>query len=352
MVKPNEKVWIVYAISALLGESVSPPSLPLPIEQLEQSRLMPLVDWALCTHRIDIAQGEYKPGKYSFSKLHNELKLYELGCISTLFQSEEIELRALKGIAACLHLYEHKTAVRPMADIDILVKSDDFQNSINALLSLGYELKSDQISVDSSSVNQVSLVKNIGQLHCWIDLHRLFHNWPILHALPARCFEKEFSNTIHGIPVISKELAFVWEIGHRAKDFYLGDSRGLVDLRMYMHSMSDSEWERTIQILNELDLVRHTVITLRQIQLVLGDMHKRISIREHQVLNLVHPVTLDLLTVQANRSTNRNAPHWLPRTAQMYFGFWPSPKILGQAFVAMTSYGLFKCRAFLRKERS
>lgn len=136
--------------------SVAPPShTPALARHLRQHHLMPLA------HQAGV------PGfKSDFIQcaLINQLHFKTMEEFGQEFKSRDLPWSVIKGGAYAWKIYED-SALRPMSDLDVLVKADDFERAGQCLLDLGYAEKS------------VSVRTRHAQTYCReghevIDLHR------------------------------------------------------------------------------------------------------------------------------------------------------------------------------------
>ncbi len=102
--------------------------------------LVPLPDKIIEIKKKFQAQYESNLGK-------NIILQRELKQILSEFSKEEIEVIVMKGMFLVEYIYKNP-ALRPMADIDILVKRDDIEKAHNCLLKCGFTLRFSDYLVD------------------------------------------------------------------------------------------------------------------------------------------------------------------------------------------------------------
>ncbi len=109
--------------------------------------------------------------KHDYHARRNLFLLHELGQIVASMNSANVEVIVLKGAALSESIYDN-IALRPMRDLDLLIRSEQLPAALRLLASQGYE----QISVLDRDSYPVGLNKP-GIEAVFIELHRsLFHS--------------------------------------------------------------------------------------------------------------------------------------------------------------------------------
>ncbi|MET4579151.1 nucleotidyltransferase domain-containing protein [Ottowia thiooxydans] len=155
------------------------------IEHLDESsnRLLPLLfKQAEKAGWVDHEMGRLR-GIYRYQWCRNQMMLAELRRVVHALNLASTEVMLLKG-AAMIQAYYEDPALRPMSDLDIMVRPDDFEKASQILRELGY---TQRFSVDFAKIRSERLTHAIeftrtihGQtweidLH-WTPLHRA--TWP------------------------------------------------------------------------------------------------------------------------------------------------------------------------------
>lgn len=179
------------------------------IEHLDESsnRLLPLLfRQAEDNGLVDPEIGRLR-GIYRYHWCRNQLMLAELRRIISELNSRSIEVILLKG-SAMIQRYYKDPALRPMSDLDIMVRPAQFEDTSRILCELGYEQR---FSIDFKKIHSERLTHAIefarsvqGQkweidLH-WTPLHRATwpgaeecfweHSEPLeIKGLPCRTFD-------------------------------------------------------------------------------------------------------------------------------------------------------------------
>ena len=91
--------------------------------------------------------------------------------IDTVFQEQGIDYLALKGAALMPHLYG-QAYLRPMRDMDLLLRRSDLSRAADALRSIGFHLPHAQPSKFMRDVHQLpNATKTIDGFVCSVELH-------------------------------------------------------------------------------------------------------------------------------------------------------------------------------------
>ncbi len=129
---------------------------PLSKHLVRIHRLAPLAYWC--------GYGEFH-GDFVRAALFSELRNKQLNEAASCLADRKIQVVLLKGVSYIGNLYP-ESALRPMADIDLLVPGHQHAVAIDALVDLGYQPK--EGDTHSTLQHAVTLFRNDGA----IDLHR------------------------------------------------------------------------------------------------------------------------------------------------------------------------------------
>ncbi len=121
--------------------------------------------------------------QYLSNLSRNTVHLYELDKILRAFSGEKISVMVLKGAALLETMYKD-IALRPAADIDILIRKKDLSRVNNILNSLGYSPSAeyeDAIKITSpSSINALIYIKNQrNTFPVHLHWHLINTTWPL-----------------------------------------------------------------------------------------------------------------------------------------------------------------------------
>jgi hypothetical protein len=111
------------------------------IQMLHRHRTLPLLYYRLHSDKLD----ESMPDRviedlqeiYRYNLWQNTQKYYELSKMIRMLQQDGVQILLLKGIALAELVYE-SIALRPMSDVDLLVKGEDIWKIDEVLSKLGY----------------------------------------------------------------------------------------------------------------------------------------------------------------------------------------------------------------------
>lgn len=102
------------------------------------ARLLPLVYRNLGLHGVEDPDTERLKAEYVHTWCHNEILFDELAALLRTFQAEGVETLVLKGAALALHFYKD-AGLRPMSDVDVLVRPGKAHSAIRLLHRAGWK---------------------------------------------------------------------------------------------------------------------------------------------------------------------------------------------------------------------
>ena len=145
---------------------------------ISEERLAPLLhvisrDLDLFPVQLEIDMRE----TYLHNGIRNALLLKELAQVIAHCSAAEIELLVLKGAVLAEMVY-HNIAVRPMVDLDILVRETDVEETLKQLAAIGYETTDAETHPGSllAYENELTLRKR-GPVDVMLELH-----WSLLDS--------------------------------------------------------------------------------------------------------------------------------------------------------------------------
>lgn len=153
------------------------------IEHLDRGsyRLLPLLYQNLLHEGIKHPTLTKLKGIYRFTWVKNLFLLQHMATLLKLFQHAGIPTMVLKG-SALIPIYYKDYGVRPMDDLDLLVKKEQVPKSFDLLVKQGYQPK--QKRPDKEYVHATSFKDNAGNE---LDLH-----WHILHEYAGKDLDEDF----------------------------------------------------------------------------------------------------------------------------------------------------------------
>jgi len=219
------------------------------MEKAVKNKLTPLLHrYLLCT---SLSIPPHISGKLAKSaqiqKMRNINYLSEIDKINILFTEEGINLILLKGAALLKTVYSKDIAVRPMNDVDILVKKEDVEKAHDLLIKSDYQMGEEELDKSFYMKNHfhISYTKN-GNIFTTIELH-----WDLFHMFSPTNFDIEdlWEDVVHlenGVLTFSPENLLIYLALHLAGhgfcyDFIL-ERDDWLDIIFSPNSMSVAIW--------------------------------------------------------------------------------------------------------------
>lgn len=241
---------------------------PAFVRFLHTERIAPLVHFILRDWEIfpSFVEDSLKRA-YLQSAWINELRMEEFGRILAALQAAGINSIALKG-AAFVHTIYEKSALRPMCDIDLLVKPEDVEKTQHVLAGCGFTtlLKS---PMPEAFENEMSLFKPLPEgwkvdLHC--SLLGAPHNlstdqmgWFWQHRILSAKNGRE-------IGMLDVDAQMLHLCAHLWLHHGGGDLLGAYDIyRLIVENQCSIDWEKVLAVGKDFEL-------LLPLQHVLPDM--------------------------------------------------------------------------------
>ena len=160
-------------------------------------------------------------GQSYASLARNTLIYHELGAILELFRSEGLQAILLKGAALAGTVYPN-IALRPMSDVDLLIRAPDLPRVQEMLMARGYASYPDRAREFDRSFGRAKMFTRQTPYPLSIDLHWRLLEWPrgqpatlLTEWLWGRAVERR----VAGIPalVLSPEAQVLHLTSHLAK---------------------------------------------------------------------------------------------------------------------------------------
>lgn len=302
---PNPHTWTQFAAAAWFGWPTPPPEGPPPAAWLRRIGLAAWVGQALAQRR-DPRAAVLKPD-VERTLLHNAFALVKLYECLQLWRSHGIEALPLKGAAFLLAHGRKATAVRPMSDLDVLVRPAQYQRAAELLGQHGFaprSVRSDPMTAVLS--NESTWLCKIGSLTVAIDLHRRFGAWPTLRPVAKITRLEQYPGTKSLLP--TKVAVAIIGIAHRARCPGRADARELLDIFSAWSDMTSAEVERFGACID------------------MAGLHRQLDVCWREVLELFRPPASSMSALQYLVSSNAQAasPH---RTRSRPWQQWQSNAI-------------------------
>ncbi|MEN8188234.1 MAG: nucleotidyltransferase family protein [Thermodesulfobacteriota bacterium] len=154
----------------------------------------------------------------------NQVRLSLLKEVLKLLQQAGIEVVVLKGMVLASQIYS-EIGMRPMRDIDLLLKEESFEDAENVLSGLGFRAEIPH-HVLQEHHHMVPLFKEIDGVHVELELHRRL--LPVLPRYPKLDYDAVAQNLItidlEGVEAFSLDyggmLCYLFEHGFRMPLYY------------------------------------------------------------------------------------------------------------------------------------
>ena len=172
------------SIESIIKRELNWPSV---VDLSEEQGVAPLLYYSLNFHKNQVPQTIFSELRESYQKTQesNHLLYSELKQILTCFGENKVESLLLKGIDLAIRVYPN-VGLRPMADIDLLIKKDDLSKIEKSLFSLNYLMHPGYRKVlDKPAGPYLNTVvcKKLTQPHVSLHLH-----WHILNHSFFPCY--------------------------------------------------------------------------------------------------------------------------------------------------------------------
>ncbi len=217
-------------------------------------RLIPLLYKNLLNHNVkDPILSRYK-GVYRHYWARNRLLIASIIPIIQALNKEGIEVLIFKGLGLILSL-ELDAALRPMDDVDILIKPEDFSKALSIIKKLGWKLKDGIDYRLHEFTNEVSFRNDKGK---FIDVHLhslLFCKWG---THENEFWKRSKVKNLNGIPVrvIDDTDNLIHIIVHGLGWNSISPIRWISDsMLIFKNTFHNIEWDYLIEQSKRLNVV-------------------------------------------------------------------------------------------------
>lgn len=159
----------------------------------------------------------------------------------------------LKG-AYLGHVVYEEPALRPMSDVDILVHEDNFEETRNALVSLGYEIQVEPQSAEDQAL-QLAEPYTLGRCQVAIDLHRSLGAMDYYRFPLPEIWDQITERRLYGCKVffLSPEVNFIHVATHALNHGPL--LRDWLDLVLILNRTA-FEWDQFLRLSRSFGVMR------------------------------------------------------------------------------------------------
>ena len=199
---------------------------------------------------------------YYYALLRNTLISQEAERILGAFNQESIAVIPLKGVFLAESVYQN-IALRPSADIDLLIRKEDFSRT-NALLdSLGYSLPlscGDTFAEDTLSLNSLMYVNKVKTSALHLHWHLINSVWPLESARDSIAMDevwlKAKPGIIYGAKVfsLSADWLLLYLCHHCFKHYFAKLILSFDLIKVIEASREEIDWDKLIEDANRLEM--------------------------------------------------------------------------------------------------
>ncbi|MBN1946982.1 MAG: nucleotidyltransferase family protein [Bradymonadales bacterium] len=190
----------------------------------------------------------------------NIVALQRMGELTRLLEAEHVVPVAHKG-AAVISLIPGYAAVRAMADIDVLVRPEQFGTAVRLLEAQGgRQLKRNQ-PVSGLWSSERALQFEGPMLPLNLDIHRRLHHWPLAGKLTRRALDSAQQAGGLWVPPVAECLCIA--ALHRAKHGFVGDCRDLLDVALLLDRLEERGLEGLIQTARRCEILPGLVVIVK-----------------------------------------------------------------------------------------
>jgi hypothetical protein len=285
--------WTRFAYAAWLDHAVSPPEAPLPADDVRRLGVAPLL------HRVLKDRGD--PRAQALGQTYRSVAASNLLLFGSVARARDALLARgivpvlIKGGAFLLRHSPGDVGVRALADLDLLVGQERFDEAFAVLEEAGWRRASPELKYSSRVAPAITLFQSDGGGRCGqLDLHRHLAQWPLVRTFPARVIGDAVEVgswpvcAVHDVPLVVSL--------HRARHAFASDARDLFDLAICCDALDDEQWSRMTDDAQDLGLTGALYATLRQATWWFAGSHPRLPRRVAALrgqLALVRAAVLD-----------------------------------------------------------
>lgn len=199
---------------------------------------------------------------YYYTLLRNTLISQEAERILGAFNQESIAVIPLKGVFLAESVYQN-IALRPSADIDLLIRKEDFSRTNTLLDSLGYSLSlgcGGTLTEDTLSLNSLMYVNKVKTSALHLHWHLINSVWPLESARDRINMEevwlKAKPGIIYGAEVfnLSADWLLLYLCHHCFKHYFAKLILSFDLIKVIEASREEIDWDKLIEDANRLEM--------------------------------------------------------------------------------------------------
>ncbi len=180
------------------------------------------------------------------------------------FRAEQIPALVLKGAYLGTFVYRNP-ALRPMCDVDLLVREEHFEQARRLLERLGFEIYAEPLEEDYRIFQPALAHMRSGIFPCAVDLHRALSSMDYYHLSSSIVWQEDVEGELYGQPVffLSNELNFIHLGMHTLTHIDL--MRDWLDLVLFLRRI-DVDWNKLAWLAGSLGVMRPVYWVFRNLE--------------------------------------------------------------------------------------
>jgi hypothetical protein len=195
-----------------------------------------------------------------FSRSHAESMIRSLAnraCfkeVAEAFATEQIPVLVLKGAYLGTFVYKNP-ALRPMCDLDLLVREEQFEHARRLLERLGFGISAEPLDGDYRILQPALAHTRSKILPCAVDLHRNLSSMDYYRLPSSLVWKDAVQGELYGQPVffLSNELNFI-HIGMHTLT-HIGLIRDWLDLVLFLRGIG-IDWDKLASLGGSIGVLR------------------------------------------------------------------------------------------------
>ena len=211
---------------------------------------------------------------YFLNAKHNLIRFRELGVVLDRLATEQVPVIVLKGAALAEAVYKN-LAVRPMCDLDLLLRPADVPTVLELLASLGYETShSEAHPGDSLAYENEVMLRKFGPLDVLLEVHWSLFDSPYYQRTLdlGRFWDATLPCQFEGVParILGPEAQLIHLCGHLLLHHGGGEDLRLLWLHdvaeLIAHYRDQLDWNLLLSWAQDCDLVLPVQQTLNRVE--------------------------------------------------------------------------------------
>ncbi len=184
--------------------------------------------------------------------------------VAAAFSAEKIPVLVLKGAYLGTFVYRNP-ALRPMCDVDLLVREEHFEQARQLLERLGFGIYAEPLEGDYRILQPALAHTRSGTFPCAVDLHRALLSMDYYRLSSSIVWQEAVEGELYGQPVffLSNELNFIHLGMHTLTHIDL--MRDWLDLVLFLRRI-DLDWNKLASLAGSLGVLRPLYWVFRNLE--------------------------------------------------------------------------------------